>query len=49
MLFRSGIITETAARNGIFNLDKTEAKQNYDNLAATNPDLAAEELSLIHI
>ncbi|WP_417001697.1 glucosaminidase domain-containing protein [Akkermansia sp.] len=42
---QAGIITETAARNGIFNLDKTEAKQNYDNLAATNPDLAAEKIN----
>lgn len=42
---QAGLITETAARNGIFNLDKTEAKQDYDNLAATNPDLAAEKIN----
>lgn len=42
---QAGLITETAARNGIFNLDKTESKQDYDNLAATNPDLAAEKIN----
>lgn len=41
----AGIITETAMNSGIFNVDKTEAKQNFNNLAATNPDLAAEKIN----
>ena len=33
----AGLITETAMNSGILNVDKTEAKQNFNNLAATNP------------
>ena len=42
---QAGVISETAASNGIFNIDKTAAKYDYDNLAATNPDLAATNIN----
>ena len=42
---QAGIITETAMRNGIFRVDKSGALHHFENLAATNPDLAAEMIN----
>lgn len=42
---QAGILSGTAASNGVFNIDKTAAKYDYDNLAATNPDLAATNIN----
>lgn len=42
---QSGLITETAMNSGIFQVDQADAIGRFDNLAATNPDLAAEMIN----
>lgn len=42
---QAGIITETAMRNGISRVDKSGALHHFENLAATNPDLAADMIN----
>lgn len=41
---QAGVISETAANNGIFQIDKTDAVSRFDDLAATNPSGAYDLL-----